>query len=164
MPAQDIRTLYKFRSQIEPVLVSAITDADLPGLPEDKVFASHGIETFSTPSVIVQLRVGAAQGHMYAPPTLGYYVNDIWQAVVLLEFRTNRGTNADMHEEFEATCRTCFGEVFSRLNTLLEFHAFGEQFRDIGTTYSVDTENKHDVTQITYGSVLAIRSTAWPTA
>lgn len=164
MPAQDIRTLYKFRSQIEPALVSVLTDAQLPGLQPNQLFASHSIETFSTPSVIVQLRAGAATGHLYPPPTLNYYVPDMWQAVILLEFRTARGTNAAMHEEFESTCRMGFGEIFSRVNPLLENHAFADQFRDIGTTYAVDSENKHDVTQITYGSVLAIRSTAWPTS
>lgn len=164
MPVQDIRTLYKFRSQIEPALVAVLTDQQLPGLEPNRVFASHSTETISTPYVLVQLRVGAALGHMYAPPTLAYYVPDMWQAVVLLELRTARGVNAAMHEEFEATCRMGFSEIFSRVNTRLDFHAFADQFRDIGSTYAVDAENKHDVTQITFGSVLAIRSTAWPTS
>lgn len=164
MPAvQDIRTLLKFRTVVEPAMVSALTSTDLPGLPPANVYASHSSEVRATPCLSVTLQMGEANGHKFNPPTLTYWVFDQWRAQLNLELRTARGVNADMHEEFEATIRLCLLDIFTRVNANMPYHAFAEPFREVNAVRTMHEASKQDITSFTFGSVLAIRRDAWPT-
>lgn len=164
MPAQDIRTLYKLRFFAEPALASALTSQQLPGLPPDSVFISREAEQRATPCVSVAFRLGPVNGHKFNPPTLNYWVFDQWQVNIELELRTNRGTNSEQHDDFEATIRYCLADVFTNVNRLLDYHAFGEPPRDVQVTHAVDSENKHDYTTLSFSTIFAIKRDAWPTA
>jgi hypothetical protein len=160
MPAPDIKTLYKFESNVEPAVKAALIAA---GLPDGNVTIALGSTTLATPSTEVTLRLGANNGHKFPPPTLSYWVFDQWGCVVNVVIRTNRGSNAASHEDYRATLRMVLPDVFARINAALTYHAFAEPFREQGTSISVDAENDHDISELSFSSVLAIKRDAWPT-
>lgn len=163
MPAQDIQTLYLFRSTVEPVIQAALIAA---GLPDGKVYVSRSGVTQATPCISVQLQLGANNGHRFNPPTLSYWIFDQWACTVNIELLTNRASDAaqNVHEAYEALIRMSIVDVFARVNPSLDYHAFAEAPRDAGSNYTVDTQNNIDISRLSFNSVLAIKRDAWPSA
>jgi hypothetical protein len=162
MPAPDIKTLYKFESSIEPAIQSALVSA---GFPSGSVYLARGATTLITPSASVLLRVGGNNGHRFKPPTLSYWVFDQWRCALDIMVRTNRTKDAAAlsHDDYRAIVRMVMPDVFSRVNALLTYHAFAEAFMEQSSNTAQDSENNHDITDISFSSVLAIKRDAWPT-
>jgi hypothetical protein len=158
MPADLIETLLKFEETIEPQLVAALNTAGA-----GNVFAAHSVSEISTPCLSVKLLVGATNGHLFKDPVTGFWMWDQWAVQVVGEVRTNRYANADSHATYRAKMRLVMLDFKRKINPLLNYHALADLPREDGTSNFVDEENNHDLSQITFSAVLAIKRDAWPT-
>lgn len=161
MPAADtILELYKFELHTEQYIRSALVTA---GLPDGSVKIAQGSDLIDTPCTTVLLQTQSVNGHKASVDGRTYPVFDQWGVVIQTAIRTNRSLNQLQHDLHRATCRMVFADAFTTINTLLPYHAFANVPAEQGTQLSVDEENRHDISIITFQAVLAIKSDAWPT-
>lgn len=174
MSAPDIETLY----QIEEAVQSAVKDALVTlGVTESSVIVGQSLESLTCPCIQVWVQLGAANGHLISPPTLTYFVPDMWSIVISARVRTNRRDDQhtpqdgdpadqptpDQHKVMRAKLRYMCGDIFAKVNTLLSYHALSE-VRENGSQILVDEENNHDITDIQFAGVVGIKPDAWPAA
>jgi hypothetical protein len=160
MPAPDIKTVYKFEYYVEPAVRTALLAAGLPG---GSVSIARGTGTLATPSTSVSLRMGGVNGHRFAPPTLNYWVFDQYACAVDITLRANRSTDSS-HDDYRAIIRACIVNIFANVSGALPYHGFEGAPRELGTNISTDEENNHDLSSISFGTVLGIKPGAWPVA
>ena len=162
MPAPDLYTLYAFEDALEPAVVTALTDLDVPTCRQ------RNGSLLGTPRVEVALWLGAptgrqvaCQGALYTP---GQTYPSAYHGKLALTTVTNRKggpANAGRHAEFLGKSRFVMLLVQGKINALLPYHKIS-LVKDAGVHPSVERDADLDVSPLIFDLTIEILLTAWP--
>jgi hypothetical protein len=117
---------------------------------------------FSTPFVTVQYQNGAITGHMtrLAANQSAY---DAWSGKLMFDIVTNRRDQPDpVHDEYRAKIRYLFQYFQEKFTTsVLPYHQF-TAITEGDTQPSIDSPKELDITQISFDTLLSVRTGVWP--
>ena len=160
MPAPDYETIYDYEGAIEKAVKDLLTTNGITA------YRQRDLDEAATPFVAVQLNVGAATGHMARLPS-GDLRPDQFDGQLRVAITTNRGKNNSNHPTIRAKIRNLLYRAWGTDKTLtrteLPYHVILPQsVLETGTVQSVENDDDHDMSTITFNLGFGIRPDAWP--
>ena len=155
MAAPDYESIYNYEDAIESAVKTLFVANDIT------TYRQRDDDEVATPYCGIQFTVGAATGHLAQLPEGGERP-DQFAATLRVMIFTDRARNAADHETLRAKIRHLiygFQENVTRADT--PYHTIFAA-TESGSTQAVQTEDKQDVSEITFNIGFGIRRDAWP--
>lgn len=158
MPAPDYPTLYRFEDTIIPRYAAVLTTNSVTNA------SPRGTAELSSPRAELTMTMTGTDNHA-AVVTGSKTMFDRWTFTMAVRVVTARNQSAASHATYLGKVRYLMlaPSTSTTINALLSYHVLCAQLMaEDASELEVIPEEDHDVTNLKFSGVVAIKSDAWP--
>lgn len=158
MAAPDYPTLYRFEDTLIPRYAAVLTTNSVTN------YSPRGTADLASPRVELTMQMGGTDGHAFTVPG-GGTMFDRWNFTLAVRVVTARNQSAASHATYLGKVRYLMlaPSTSTTINALLSYHVLCIQLMaEDPSELEVIPEEDHDVTNLKFSGMVAIKSDAWP--
>lgn len=158
MPAPDYPTLYRFEDTLIPLYAAVLTTNSVTN------YSPRGTSEMVSPRVELTMQMGGTDDHVQTV-TGNKQMFDRWRFTLAVRVVTARNQSAASHTTYLGKVRYLMlaPSTSTTINALLSYHVLCSQLMaEDPSELEVIPEEDHDVTNLKFSGMVAIKTDAWP--